>query len=371
MDMTEVNSIYKISRHLISTDYREGIIRETLEMYLKGEPLKDTPLVEWGRLCVTRGDAWWYGCAGLEGEALDKALVARAQVVVDLYFDIKQNGYRGSPISVYFDATGQVRLYDGFHRISILTMLDMDPVLNIRIATHDPAPELRGEGDPGAGARDFPIADKLREINSGDFSYHPIDDPRVKDFHVWRQDTQARLKLIVPYLREGSVLDAGCSEGYFSRALASLGYDVTALDYDSKRIAITRYLSIINNLDLSYITGNWETEIRGNKWDNILMMSVIHHHLLNLGAEPVKEYLSRLKGSCNRLFIESPLTSRDVSWIDKPNAFKFTVESLGEYLEEATDMKIIKVYRILGDLPLRDVETEVPWARRPIYILEA
>jgi len=362
---------YRIRRSLISTDFREEIIQDTINMYLRGEDMSESPLVKWGRMCLERGDPWWYGCEGKEGEELEEALQTRMRAVVELYHSIKKSGYRDTPISVYFDDTGQIKLYDGFHRISILSLLGMDPVLNVVIAIYDPDPELRGEGDQGAGNRDFPLADKLREINSGDFSYHPIDDPRVADFHIWRQDTPTRLDLILPHVTGKTVLDAGCSEGYFSRVLADRGFKVTALDYDPRRIAITRYLSIINNLDLDYITGNWEHEVRGRSWDTILMMSVIHHYLLTVGPDVVKEYLERLRGSCKRLILETPLTSKDVSWIDKPDAFKFTVESLGEYLEEALDMKLIRLFRIRGNNPLRDIEVEVKWMRRPIYIMEA
>lgn len=358
-------------RSLVSTDYREQIIRDTIELYLRGEDREDSPLANWGRMCLDRGDPWWYGCEGKTGEEREKAIQKRVRDVIDLYHSIKENGYRDSPISVYFDEKGQVRLYDGYHRISILAMLDMDPVLNVIIARHDPAPELRGEGDLGAGSRDFPLEETLIEVNSGKNIYNPIEDPRVKDFHVWRQDSPARLELFSPFLEGTTVLDVGCSEGYFSRALAKQGYEVTALDYDPRRIAITRYLSLINNLKLEYIVGNWEHEVQGRYWDNILLLSVIHHHLLNVGADRVKEFLGRLRGACGRLFVESPLTSRDLSWIDKPNAFKFTVEDLGEWLEEATGMRLIKVFRILGNLPQRDIEVEVKWARRPLWILES
>jgi len=363
--------LYQFRRSLISTDYREQIIADTIEGYLAGDGIKDSPLAVWGRMCLDRGDPWWYGCEGKEGEEREAAILARVQAVIDLYHSIKDEGYRGNPISVYFDETGQVRLYDGFHRISILTLLGLDPVLNIRIATHDPAPELRGQGDKGAGSRDFPLIDKLNEINSGPNSYHPIDDPRMADIHIWRQDSQARLELILPHLVGNTVIDGGCSEGFFSRQLAKRDFSVTALDYDPRRIAITRYISIINDLKLEYIMGNWEHEILGRYWDNVLLMSVIHHHLLNLGPDRVAEFLARLQGTCERLIVESPVTAHDVAWTDKKLAFKFTVESLGEYLEGATGMTLIKVFRIPGDLPPRDIEEAVPWARRPIFILEA
>ncbi len=368
-----MSETYRIRRSLISTNYRDEIIQESIEMYLRGEDVSTCPIIEWGRMCIKKGDVWWYGCEGKEGDELETALQARMRDVIDLYYSIKEKGYQDTPISVYFDDTGQVRLYDGFHRISIMAMLDMDPVLNVVIASFDPDAELRGEGDQGAGNRDFPLADKLREINSGANSYHPIDDPRVADFNIWRQDTHARLDLILPHVTGKTVLDVGCSEGYFSRALATRGFKVTALDYDPRRIAITRYLSIINNLDLDYLAGSWEHEIQGRSWDTILMMSVIHHHLLHKGPDVVKEYLERLRGSCKTLILGTPLTSRDLSWPapELRDTFKFTIEGLGEYLEEATGMKLTRVFRILGDLPQRDIEVEVKWMRRPILVLEA
>ncbi len=367
---------YLIRRSLISTDYREKIIRDSIEMYLRGEDIRNSPLVEWGRMCLERGDVWWYGCEGKEGDEREKAIQARMRYVIDLYWSLKQ-GYTGTPISVYFDETGQLRLYDGFHRISIMTVLDMDPLLNVVIAKFDPSPELRGEGDLGAGQRDFPLVETLVKLNqtpeSKYNSYHPIDDPRVAHFHIWRQDTQKRLDLILPFIKGETILDIGCSEGFFSRELTKRGFKVTALDINPRRLAVTRYLSIINNLSLDYITGGWEHEVRGRTWDTILMLSVLHHHLLYKDIDTVSEYLSRLRGCCKTLILESPLTSRDLSWPppELRDTFKFTVEGLGEFIEEATGMKQIALFRIPGDLPPRDFEIPVKWARRPLFILEA
>ncbi|KKL99789.1 hypothetical protein LCGC14_1810950, partial [marine sediment metagenome] len=94
----------------------------------------------------------------------------------------------------------------------------------------------------------------------------------VADFNIWRQDTHARLDLILPHVTGKTVLDVGCSEGYFSRALATRGFKVTALDYDPRRIAITRYLSIINNRDLDYL--RWAIKAQEAAGANIIDICV-------------------------------------------------------------------------------------------------
>ncbi len=373
---------YRIRRSLISTGSGswghkiQEIIQDTVRLYLQGEDLTESPLMKWGRQAISEGQ-WWYGCEKKTGEEREQAIQARVLKVIDLYHSLKKQGYLGTPISVFFDDTGQIQLYDGFHRVSLMAMLDMDPVLNVVISYHDEDPKRRG---------DFPLVDALKELNGPSknpawegYLYQPIDDPRLTNFHVWRGDSQRRLNHIRPHIYTErsyhitgeTVLDIGCSEGFFSRALAAEGFRVTSLDNHKKRIAVARYLSIINNLRIEHITGSWESEVQGRTWDTILMLSVLHHHLLHKDRETVSGYLNQLRGCCRRLIVETPLTSKDVSWIDKPNAFKFTVEGLGDYLEETTGMKQIALFRVPGDLPPRDFEIPTKWARRPIFILEA
>ncbi|GAG96420.1 unnamed protein product, partial [marine sediment metagenome] len=235
---------------------------------LKGEDdLSNCPLVEWGRKTLAE-NKWWYGCEKQPVNARESCIRARLIKVLKLYEDIKKNGYNNSKISVYFDKEGNINTYDGFHRLCIMKYLDMEVDLNVVISYHDKNPDRRG---------DFPLTKTLKEIHKGKNLYQPVNDPRLRDFGVWRKDSPARLKYVLENLKGETVLDIGSSEGYFSREIAKKGYTVTALDSSRKNIAITRYLSIINNIKLNYQLSRWQDYLReGDHFDNILYLSVFH-----------------------------------------------------------------------------------------------
>lgn len=87
----------------------------TLAMYDKGEDLSNSPLIQ------SRINALHEDNIGKLGST--EALLARQKKFIDLYESIKKNGYKGSPLWVFFDSTGQIRLYDGFHRLAVLLHL--------------------------------------------------------------------------------------------------------------------------------------------------------------------------------------------------------------------------------------------------------
>ena len=85
-----------------------------------------------------------------------------------------------------------------------------------------------------------------------------------------------------------TVLDIGCSEGYFSRELARKGYKVTAVDYRPGYIAVARYLSILEGLDIEYhCVDDWSSFIDNSKdgYDTILFLCVIHNDMKKIGID--------------------------------------------------------------------------------------
>ena len=107
---------------------------------------------------------------------------------------------------------------------------------------HHPDPNQRG---------DFPLTETLEKLNSGRNLYQPIYDARVGDWNVWRPDSQMRLNILMDgALVPGSVADVGCDTGFISRALARAGHKVTALEGNLKRLAVTRYLATIKNVEM-------------------------------------------------------------------------------------------------------------------------
>lgn len=342
---------YTISNRLLPTDYREEMITKTLDLYLEGEDIWESPLVRWGRKVVARGD-WWYGCEGLAGTELEACILSRQRDVIRLYHSLKEKGYNGSPISIYFDKkTGDVQTYDGFHRLSIMKYLGIEADMNCVISHHHPDPNQRG---------DFPLAETLEEINSGNNLYQPLDDPRVEGWNTWRHDSQHRLNFLLDdTLVPGTVCDVGCSTGFFSRELTRAGFKTTGLEASKKRIAVARYMAAIENVEMDFIEGRWQHELNGRKFDNLLFLSVLHHDVLAQGLDQLKKDLAILRSSSARIVVEMPIASAGVKWLDKErkDLWDFTPIGLVNFLEEATGMTLLKQgIGVLQDRPLLVLE---------------
>lgn len=340
-----MNKSYRIRNKFLPVGFVYKIISDTLNAYEAEEDISESPLIQWGRRALEHG-AWWHGVEKALPETHEKALQKRQKRVINLYLDMKNNGYNDSVISIFFDDEGVINTYDGFHRLSIMKYLGMDVLLNCEISPRK---------------TDFPLAEILTELNSGKNLYQPCDDERLEDFHVWRPDSFKRLSFALDNLTGKTVLDIGCNEGFFSREVAKKGYRVTALDYSKKRIAVTRYLSTINNLEMDYYMGRWQDYVVDKTFDNVLYLSVFHHDILTLGptfgVEEAFKQLERFRGKVKRLIFESPTASRKISWTPKEqkNLYSFTEEQFKAKIEAATEMTVTKTIHGV----------------RPIFLLEA
>lgn len=346
----KLEPLCKISSTLLMDDVTEPFkqrIFDTLDMYKRGEDLTHSPVAEWGRKTLAKGN-WWYGC--IPGPFEEKAIKKRLRKVAALYESLKKYGYAGANLSVFFTKTdGKVHLYDGFHRVVIMEYLGIPAKVNVVITTRDPNPARRG---------DFPLARTLIKLNSGKNLYQPCRDPRVKDFKVWRKDSLQRLAYILSKLQGTTVLDVGCCEGYFSRQLTRRGYEVTAIDSNRSRVAVTRYLALINTLKVKCETVTWQKYLeRDVHFDNMLFLSVFHHTLLVAGVEKAFRDLAKLRGKTDRVFLEAPIDAGKIAWMcpAKKQSYKFTESEFKGKLEKQTGMKVVDVWRL----------------KRPIFLLEA
>jgi len=330
---------YKILSTLLPLGHVEKAFQETFDMLVKRQDLTHSPVAEWGRKAIAAG-RWWYNCE--LAEDTERAIITRMAEVTSLYYNIKRKGYNGSIISIFFNRDGQVGVYDGFHRLNIMKHLKMQVMVNCVITTHDPNPARRG---------DFPLVNTMIKLNKGKNLYHPCEDPRLKGFKVWRPDSRKRYSYIRKNLVGQTILDIGCAEGYFSRMLAKKHYVVTALDTDRRRIAVTRYLATLNNVRLKYHIGTWQGYMEnleeGFCFDNILMLSVFHHDMLRMKPDKAFETLQLLRGRAKRLFVETPIDSHQIQWLDaeKQKTFQLTEENFTNRLEENTDMKLVDTWR--------------------------
>lgn len=317
---------FRIKAKLIPMpDSHKKPLLDTLTMHDKGLDLSNSPLIQSGinklhEDCITG----------------KQSVLARQHKFIVLYEEIKKTHDIMHPFWVFFDESGQIRLYDGFHRLAILLHLGLGE-MEIPVTTD-------WRGIDGQVGRDFPLVETLRK--DPPMLYQPVNDPRLASWYVDRPDSSKRLDVIKRQLVGNTVLDIGCSEGFFARGLARLGYKVTAIDCEPKLIAAARYLSTIENLDIDYRVGDWYDIVQTmDNFDNILMLSVIHNDMKRVGVGRGVQLLWALNQKAKRLFLEVPNNDNERQW-NKPGFPNWDMHSLKNLkkLEIIFGMDVVKEY---------------------------
>jgi len=324
---------YKIKNTLIPRGWFEDEIFATLDLYEAGKDISNSPLIDYYRRVKDR----WPRIKCVGRTDLEECWREVQQDFTELYESIKKDGYNGSEFLCRFDDEGRISLYDGYHRAAILNYLKIETDLVV---------ETTWTGLNGETSDDFPLR-KMLTLPSGRVRvYQPLDDRRVKDIPVERKDTHVRLAWIMKRLEGKTVLDIGCSEGFFSRALLQDGYKVVSIDTDPKLIAVARYLTTTANLKGDYHNDMWQNLIKGSGgFNNILYLSVLHNEINAVGEGKAFSSLQLLRGKANRLFIEVPSVEVQPDW-----NHVFTPAEIIPRLETALGMGMIEHYE--GGRPL-------------------
>jgi len=333
---------YKIKSSLIEPSWFEEAIFKTLDMYEAGEDLKYSPLNEFQRNFRT----WGGKHKDSIGKEAEVGIKDRQKDFIALYKSIKKDGYKedSPPLFVWFDDDGFIRLYDGHHRLSIIRYLKLDP--EIWVSTDWSS---KGIDPKGIKGKDFPLVEMARSIFGRNEMYQRIPDERLKHFKVQRPDSEKRLDYLVKNVIGKTILDIGCSEGYFCHELVKKGYEVTGIeagykhdkDRGRKLLAISRYLATIQNVKMNCIFTDWKDLLRKHdvKFDNILYLSVLHNEINALGAEKAFDNLELFRGKCQKLFVEIPNIQAQRDWTPH-----FNMEKILPTLERRTKMKIQEVW---------------------------
>ena len=216
---------------------------------------------------------------------------------------MRANGFTGNPLLVYFDESGQIKLYDGFHRLAILLHLGLDEPIPV---------STNWSGIDGTVGKDFPLKETLAKEAPVNGFYQPVDGFGC---YVDRPDCHQRLEYLLGKLVPGTVLDIGCSEGFFSRELAKRGFKVTAIDHSPGLVASARYLSILAGLSIEYRCGSWYDLVGDfERYNNILLLSVIHNDAKFIGIGRALQNLWNLNRKSDRLFLEVPNQTGERQW---------------------------------------------------------
>lgn len=293
---------YTINNLLIPQGHFQDEIFTTLDLYEAGKDIADSPLINYYRRVKDR----WPRIKCVDRADLEQCLQECQGDFIRLYESIKKNGYNGSEFLCRFNDKGRINLYDGYHRAAVLNYLEIETDLVV---------ETTWMGLNGETSDDFPLREMLTLPGGRVRVYQPINDERVKDIPVERQDTHERSKWIVERLAGDTVLDIGCSEGFFTRALLKKGYRVTSVDTDPKLVAVARYLTTTANLKGDFRDGMWQDFLKsGGSFDNILYLSILHNEINSLGEKEAFTALTLLRGKTDRLFIEIPDTDVQPDW---------------------------------------------------------
>ena len=319
---------FKIKSTLIPSSWFEKKITDTLKLYDSGKSLENSPLIEFMRNHKTTG-GMHLDC--VNSDDYEKSIQERQKSVIKLYEDIKKNGYvDDKPILVTFDDDGYMSLYDGHHRISILKYLNMTVELTV---------STEWQGVDGKVGTDFPLLDVIKKTHKGrEYLYQWVPDSRVQHLPCSRpkQHGEDRLEYLLKHIKGKTVLDIGCSEGYFSTELAKRGYTVIGVDIDRNLIATARYLSAIQGVKVDYYTGKWQDIVKNSDYfDTVLYFAVLHNQINADGYKKAMDDLELFRGKVGQMFIEIPNIKDQPDW-----AFAFKPDKFDRPLEFKTKLNI-------------------------------
>lgn len=121
-----------------------------------------------------------------------------------------------------------------------------------------------------------------------------------------RKDCFDRLNLIKKYINKGSLLDIGCSGGFYSFGLHSVCKPIMAFDNVKPLIDGCLKIQKEYNTTINFRVGTLiDTFIKDNApWDNILYMSVHHHIISQVGFDQATKIFSDLSKYCSKLFFD-------------------------------------------------------------------
>lgn len=136
-------------------------------------------------------------------------------------------------------------------------------------------------------------------------SYHP--DYFKQQGNIVRSDCQKRLEVIDGHIQNGSLLDVGCSEGFYSFGLCGKCSPILAIDRESHLIktckSIQQNHTIASIIDFENI-GLDDILEEDDFWDSCLYLSVHHHIIEQFGCETARLMLKKLSEKCHTMFFD-------------------------------------------------------------------
>jgi O-antigen chain-terminating methyltransferase len=118
--------------------------------------------------------------------------------------------------------------------------------------------------------------------------------------------------------RPARVLDLGCSQGYFSLALAARGASVTGVDHGEMNVAVCKALAAEHSeFRAHFVRLNIEQLFESmdvGKFDMVLGLSVFHHMTTLHGVPVMQKWLGELAKAVPTCIFELALASEPMPW---------------------------------------------------------
>lgn len=133
-------------------------------------------------------------------------------------------------------------------------------------------------------------------------SYHPN---YFKQSGAVRNNCQQRLDLIREHVQCGSLLDIGCSEGFYSFGLADRCKPILAIDKELPLVQACHKIKGSHDIDIDFQCMGVDKLLQSTTtWDVGLYMSVHHHIIAQFGMETANKILQVLSRKCSYMFFD-------------------------------------------------------------------
>lgn len=133
-------------------------------------------------------------------------------------------------------------------------------------------------------------------------SYHPN---YYQQSGAVRHSCQQRLDLIRKYVTFGSLLDIGCSEGFYSFGLADRCQPILAIDKELSLIQECHRIKGSHKVDIDFKHMGINKLLQSiEEWNICLYMSVHHHIIAQFGMRKANKILRALSRKCDCMFFD-------------------------------------------------------------------
>ncbi|MCX5783652.1 MAG: hypothetical protein NTW04_04365 [Elusimicrobia bacterium] len=243
---------------------------ESLKSLTCGGKWQDTPLFSEGIKKLERGKTA-FSCKNRE------ELEQRASAIIELYNDIKKNGYRApknssadetsDEVSVNIGRNGEILFDDGGHRLSAAQLLGVKTIpaqVAVRHKKWD----------------DFRRRLLLEAKQNNGMIYQKVHHPDL-EFIPAAHDPKSRVEIISPQLpKGGKLLDIGANWGMFCHYFEDMGFECFAVENDPIHIEMLNRIKNMFGKKFALLPQSvFDINLKQYKFKVALALNIFHHFI--------------------------------------------------------------------------------------------